>query len=158
VTPTPSGSPAPSGTPGPSVSTKVATDGTFILKLTLGPGRWQLTLVGETVGAVPTKPVSRIVNVPYRDIQVTISIKGGPTWMMYSMDGRIVDQATYEDGWSSKPLTASKYVCIRSPGSDRVYFTFNGSSYGPVSSYGGEHVYIDITGPRYIKECPPATS
>jgi cytoskeletal protein RodZ len=156
VEPTPSGSPEPTGSPGPSVSATVGTDGTFILKTTLEPGRWRLTLVGQTADAATTKPVSRIVNVPYRDVQVTISVKGAATWMWYSMDGRIMGQATYEDGWSTS-LTATKYVCIRSPGSDRVYFTFNGTAYGTVSSFGGERVYIDITGPRYIRSCPPAS-
>jgi cytoskeletal protein RodZ len=157
VSPTPSGSPAPTGTPGPSGSTAVGEDGTFILKITLGPGRWQLTLVGETAGAVATKPVSRMVNVPYRNINVTISVKGGQAWIVYSKDGQIMGQATYPDGWSVS-LTATKYFCMRSAVPEHVYFTFNGTAYGPVSSFGGSRVYIDITGPRYISACPPATS
>jgi cytoskeletal protein RodZ len=153
---TPSGSPAPTGTLGPSVSTNVATDGTFILKITLGAGRWQLTLVGDTDGAAPSEPVSRIVNIPYRDVRVTISVKGGQAWILYHKDGQIMGMATYPDGWSVS-LTATRYVCMRSAAADRVYFTFNGTAYGPVSSFGGARVYIDITGPRYIRECPPAS-
>jgi hypothetical protein len=96
------------------------------------------------------------VNVPYRDIRVTISVRGGAAYITYFKDNVEIDHGSFPDGWSVS-LIATKYVCVNSPASEHVYFTFNGSSYGPVSSYGGRRVYIDITGPRYASACPPTS-
>jgi cytoskeletal protein RodZ len=149
----PMGSAVPSGAPGPSpVSAKIGADGLFVLHISLGPGRWQLTLVGATANAVPTKPVYRTVNVPYAGINVTISVKGGAAYIDYFRDGVEIDHGSFPDGWSTS-LVASRYVCLRSPSPEHVYFTINGVSYGPVSSYGGQRVRMEANGPRYVSAC-----
>jgi hypothetical protein len=146
----------PSKSPGPQPkSIGTAPDGTFAIATpALDPGRWQLTLVGLTAKGVPTKAVTRTVSVPYKGISVLMQVKGGDAGVGFAHDG-VVDSPAYSqsDGWSAT-VVATKWVCVNSSNPSRVYITVNGTSYGPISSLGGRHAYIDTSGaPKDVATC-----
>jgi transcriptional regulator with XRE-family HTH domain len=163
TTPTPAPTPvtAASGSPGPTITpppqpltAKTEADGSFNFSLQLKPGRWQLTVVGENVKGVKTKPVSRQVNVQFTGVNVIIQVKGGDATLSVIRDG-VFDYkfAPVTDGFSTT-IGAKTYVCIAATnGPDNVYFTVNGRSYGAVSDLGGSHVYIDSKGPKFVDIC-----
>ena len=162
ATPTPSPTPAtaPSGSPGPTITpppqpveAQTAADGSFSFALQLKPGRWQLTVVGKSAKGDDTKPVSRQVNVQYTGINVVIQVKGGDAGIYVARDG-VVDYRwqSETDGWSTV-VNGKGYVCVMSRQPENVYITVNGRSYGAISTFGGEHAYIDSKGPRDVTSC-----
>jgi cytoskeletal protein RodZ len=159
-TPAPTSATAASGSPGPTITpppqpliAKTEADGSFNFSLQLKPGRWQLTVVGENVKGVKTKPVSRQVNVQFTGYNVIIQVKGGDAAIYVARDG-IVDYRwqSETDGWSTT-VNGKNYVCVMSRQPENVYITINGRSYGSISSFGGEHMYVDSKGPRDVLNC-----
>jgi len=151
----PGASPGPTPTAGPQPMTAAtAADGTFSFTLQLTPGRWQLALVGTSPNGLKTAPVTRTVSVPFKGITVLIQVKGGSALVAIYHDG-ITDNPghTQAAGWS-RTVVGTKYVCIRSTRPGYVLITVNGTSYGPISGFGGQRAYIDVNGPRNISSCP----
>jgi hypothetical protein len=143
----------PSASPGPQPkSIGTAPDGTFALATQLNPGRWQLTLVGTTAKGVPTKAVSRTISVPFKGLNVTVEVKGGDAWFKYWRDGTAIDSSTFVDGYKVS-FVGTKSACVYTARPDIVFITFNGTLYGPVSSFGGQRVAFDVNGPRYAAAC-----
>ncbi len=162
-TPTATASPAgsagasagPSASPGPSPATvKPAADGSFVFQLQLNPGLWQLTLTGVDSSGKATPAVSRTVVVPYKGVNVVIQTRGGSASVAIFRDNVTVDVGTvHPDGWSAT-VVGTKYVCINTPKPNIVFITVNGTSYGPVNTFGGRRVYIDSTGaPKFVSSC-----
>ena len=148
-----SAGPTPTGL-GQSASMKTDAAGAFKFIVKLRPGRWQLTLVGLSPKGVPTKAVSRTVNLMYTGINVFIQIKGGDGTLYAIRDG-VVDYKfnPVSDGFSTTVI-GQDYVCVSSLNDPQfVYITYNGKSYGVITQYGG-HVMIDATGPRAAGACP----
>jgi len=162
TTPTPAPTPvtAASVSPGPTITpppqpltAKTEADGSFNFSLQLKPGRWQLTVVGENVKGVKTKPASRQVNVQFTGYNVIIEVKGGDASLYVARDG-VVDYRwqSEPDGWTTT-VNGKNFVCVTSRQPDNVYVTINGRSYGSISTFGGEHVYVDSKGPRDVANC-----
>ena len=153
--PAPSLSLPPGASPAPSpASTKPAADGTFSFSLQLGPGRWQLALVGSDANGKSSPTVTRTVVVPYKGLTVLLQAQGGDAWMHYGGDGAAIGQSTYPDGWQVT-LTLTKWFCVSTGKAQFTYVTINGVAYGPVSAYGGTHLYADTThAPKDIAACP----
>ncbi len=150
----PGGSPGPTPTAGPQpITTATAADGTFSFTLQLNPGRWQLSLVGTSPNGIKTAPVTRAVSIPFKGITVLIQIKGGSASLAIYHDGITVSPGySQASGWSTT-VVGTKYVCIRSARPAYVYITVNGTSYGPISGFGGQRAYIDVNGPRNVNSC-----
>ncbi len=149
----PSGSTGPSPTPGPQpTSVSPGADGTFTFTLKLGPGRWQLVMVGADAKGARTGQLLRTVNVPYTGVNVVVQVKGAPSWLKYFKDGVAVDSSIYPDGWTATVVGKST-VCLYAGAPGSVVFTANGNSYGPISSFGGQRVLIDVNGPKYTSQC-----
>jgi hypothetical protein len=143
----------PSGSAGPQPkSAGTAADGTFALATQLDPGRWQLTIVGTTAKGIATKAVTRTINVPYKGVNLTIEVKGGDAWFKYWRDGTAIDSSTFVDGYKVS-IVGTKTACVYTARPDIVFITFNGTSYGPVKTWGGQRVAFDINGPRYTASC-----
>jgi cytoskeletal protein RodZ len=152
----PGASAGPSASPGPTPATaNPGADGTFAFTLTLGPGRWQLTLTGSSANGQTAVPVSRTIAVPYKGLYVVLEVKGGPAWMRYAGDGAGIGQSTYPDGYTAT-LTLTKWFCVYVSGQPgRVFVTVNGTSLGTVSKYGGTHLYVDTTSAaKNVAGCP----
>jgi len=151
-----SGSPGPTTTPPPQpVTAPTAADGSFNFALQLKPGLWRLTVVGVDSKGVTTTPASREVSVQYTGVNVIIQVKGGDATIYVIRDGVVDFRYQPEpDGWST-PVVGKNYICIATNQGDNVYITFNGKSYGAVSSLGGTrlHAYIDSKGPRDVANC-----
>jgi len=93
--------------------------------------------------------------VPYQGINVVIQVKGGPATVRLTHDGVIDDNGTqHTDGWSTT-VVGTKDVCVFSGYQARiVYITVNGTSYGPISTFGGTHAYVDTSGvPKNVNSC-----
>jgi hypothetical protein len=151
----PSTSPGASGSPGPSPKAiGTAPDGTFAISAALAPGRWQLTIVGMTARGVPTKAVSRTITVPYKGVNVIISVKGDIASVSYYHDGLTDDNGTvHDDGWSVN-VVGNKWVCVNTTRPAYVYITVNGISYGSIAGLGGRRAWMDTTGPpRNVDSC-----
>jgi hypothetical protein len=152
----PGASAGPTASPGPTPATvNPGTDGSFTFALKLTPGRWQLTLTGSSANGQTAGPVLRTVVVPYKGLYVVIEVKGGPAWMRYAGDGAAIGTSTYPDGYTAT-LTLNKWFCVLVTGQPgRVFVTVNGTSLGPVSKYGGTHLYVDTTSAaRNVAGCP----
>ena len=148
------GSPGPTPTPAPEPTTVApAADGSFTLSLQLKPGLWRLSLAGASVQGVQTQSVARTVTVPYTGVNVTLQVTGGAAWLRYFVDGAAVGQSTYPDGWQVT-VVGKKSFCVVSAAASRVYATINGVQYGPVSQFGGTHLYVDVSGvPKNVNSC-----
>jgi hypothetical protein len=130
-----------------------AADGSFTLSLQLKPGLWRLSLAGASVQGVQTQSVARTVTVPYTGVNVTLQVTGGAAWLRYFVDGAAVGQSTYPDGWQVT-VVGKKSFCVVSAAASRVYATINGVQYGPVSQFGGTHLYVDVSGvPKNVNSC-----
>jgi cytoskeletal protein RodZ len=142
----PGASAGPSASPAPLPATvTAAADGSFAVDLQLNPGSWQLTLGGVDATGQEADPVSRTIVVPYTGLNVVLQVKGGDAWLKYFVDGAAKDQSTYPDGYQVT-VEATKSFCVLVSGQpDRVFLTVNGTSLGPVSQFGGTHVYVDTT-------------
>jgi cytoskeletal protein RodZ len=163
VTPTPA-APGVSTSPTPAasaasqpLSTAVGADGSFSFTLKLRPGRWQLAVVGTaTKGGTLTTAVSRTVSVPYTGIYVEIVVKNGDASAVYVVHDGTPDVAVNSSepvGWTHV-TTASKSVCISAYPPGNVYISVNGTSYVPISTFGGQHALIDTTlTPRTVDSC-----
>jgi cytoskeletal protein RodZ len=156
----PTGSPGASAGPSPSPGPTPATvnpgaDGAFTFALKLNPGLWKLTIVGSSTNGRAATPVSRTVVVPYKGLYVTIEVKGGEARMRYAGDGAAIDSSTYPDGYKLT-LQLNKWFCVLVSGQPgRVFVTVNGTSLGPVSKYGGTHLYVDTTSAaKNVAGCP----
>ncbi len=152
----PSAPTGPSPTPAPTPATvKAAADGSFAASMQLAPGRWQLTLLGIDPNGHMAAPVSRTIVVPYKGLNVVIQVKGGDAWLRYAGDGAGIAQSTYPDGYEAT-VTLNKWFCILVSGQpSRVFITVNGTSLGPVSQYGGTHLYVDTTSSaKNVSGCP----
>ena len=135
------------------MTTNTLADGSFSFTVHLKPGRWLLTMVGEGPTGNKTQPVSRQVNVQYTGVNVLIQVSGGDASMYVVRDGEVDYRWQPEpDGWSTT-VAAKTYVCVTTREPDNVLITFNGRSYGSISSLGGDHVYIDSRGPRSVDSC-----
>jgi hypothetical protein len=149
---------APGATATPKPQTQgVDANGNFTFTVTLAPGRWQLMVVGTGAKSVQTKPVSRTVSVPYKGITVQIWVKGGTATSIYVMhDSNKIDvpvNSTEQDGWTYT-VTATKYVCIFAYPPGIVFISVNGTSYGSISTFGGQHAIIDTSGvPQNTSSC-----
>ena len=135
----------------------VGADGSFSFTLKLRPGRWQLSVVGiATTGGSPTKAVTRTVSVPYTGIYVEITVKNGDASAVYVVHDGVPDVALDSSetvGWTHV-VTASKSVCISAYPPGNVYISVNGTSYVPISTFGGQRAWIDTTlVPRDIGSC-----
>lgn len=150
----PSGSPGPSPTPGPQpTSVAPAADGSFTFNVQLNPGLWRLSMTGTTTQGIQTKPVVRTVSVPYSGVNVTLQVKGGAAWLRYFVDGAAVGQSTYQAGWQTT-VVGKKSVCVVAAAPGHVYAIINGVQYGPVSQFGGTHLYVDTSGvPKNVASC-----
>ncbi len=140
--------------PGPS-STNTNADGTFSFALGLTAGRWQLTIAGSNPSGSLAPPVTRTIVVPYKGINVVIQIKGGTSSMAYFHDGVTDDDSgsVQTDGWT-RTIVATRNVCINVNTPSHVYLIVNGISYGPVSTFGGRHAYVDTSGvPKNVEKC-----
>jgi cytoskeletal protein RodZ len=147
--------PTPSPTlPPQPLSVATAGDGTFTFTIPLGAGLWRLTLVGTSPRGISTAPVSRTINIPFKGLTVLIEIKGGPAGISVYHDN-VTDTPGYVQvaGWKMT-VVAKRYVCIKATKPTFVYITVNGTSYGPVSSLGGQRAYIDLNGARNSTSCP----
>src|SRR5664279_5158658 len=147
---------APSEPPGPGpTNVNTNADGTFSVALSLTPGRWQLSIAGFNPSGSVAAAVYRTIVVPYKGINVVIQVKGGPATVRFTHDGVIDDTGTqHADGWSTT-VVGTKYVCVFSGYQARlVYITVNGTSSGPISTFGGTHAYIDTSGlPKNVDAC-----
>jgi len=151
----PGTSPAPTPTPPPQpMSVATAGDGTFSFAIQLNAGLWQLTLVGTSSRGLTTAPVSRTINIPFKGLTVLIEIKGGAAGVSIYHDN-ITDTSGFvqANGWKMT-VVAKRYVCIKATKPAFVYITVNGTSYGPISSLGGQRAYIDTNGARNSTSCP----
>jgi cytoskeletal protein RodZ len=142
--------------PGPG-STNVNTnaDGTFSVPLSLTPGRWQLSIAGSNPSGSTAPAVFRTIVVPYTGINVVIKVNGGSATVYAAHDGVVDDTGTqHTDGWSTT-VVGTKDVCVSSARQARiVYITVNGTSYGPISTFGGTHAYVDTSGfPKNVSSC-----
>lgn len=151
-------SPVPSATAASqALSADVGADGSFSFTLKLRPGRWQLAVVGTaTKGGTLTKSVSRTVSVPYTGIYVEIVVKNGDASAVYVVHDGVPDVAVNSSesvGWTHV-VTASKSVCISAYPPGNVYISVNGTSYVPISTFGGQHALIDTTlAPKNVDSC-----
>jgi hypothetical protein len=148
-----SAGPSPSAAPTPA-TIKAAADGTFTASLQLNPGRWQLTIVGLDSSGTATPPLSRTIVVPYKGLNVVLQVTGGNAWLKYWRDGAAIDQSTFSDGYQVT-VTATKSFCVLVSGQpNHVFITVNGTSLGPVSKFGGTHLYVDTTSAaRNVSSC-----
>jgi len=145
----------PGSSPAPSpASVSPLGDGSFSFSLQLSPGSWELILVGSNSKGQSSQTVYRTIAVPYKGLTVTLQVTGGEAWMWYDGDGT-AEQSNYPDGWT-QTLVLNKWFCVSVPGKpDYVYVTMNGTSLGPVSAYGGTHLYLDTThAPKNVSICP----
>ncbi len=146
----------PSAPPGPGpTSANTNADGTFSIPLSLAAGRWQLSITGSNPSGSVAPAVVRTISVPYKGINVVIQIKGGRSSMAYFHDGVNDDYSgnVQADGWT-RTVVATKYVCVNVNQPSHVYLTVNGTLYGPISTFGGTHAYVDTSGvPKNVGQC-----
>jgi len=147
--------PSPSAGPSP-VSVHPNTDGSYSLPITLGPGSWQLNVVGTaaTTGR-QTATASVTVSVPYTGVTVTVKIQGTGSGASVALwqDGVSIGGGIRPDGWEVT-LVAARSVCIYTPRANNTFITINGLDNGTVGRFGGTHLYIDIAGPKNVASCP----
>jgi hypothetical protein len=148
--------PGATATPKPQTAAVNPSDGSFTFTVTLTPGLWQLVVVGTGAKEVQTKPVSRTVSVPYKGIYVQIWVKGGTATAIHvAHDGKIDIPAnsTEPDGWTYA-VTGSSYVCISAYPPNLVFIAVNGTSFGAISSFGGQHARVEASGvPFNVTTC-----
>jgi cytoskeletal protein RodZ len=162
-TDSPAAAPTPSGSPNPSViataaptpaTARPAADGSFSFALQLNPGLYQLVMTGTANGGSVLPSVYRTVVVPYKGLNIVMTVKGGPASVYFAGDGKKLGNATLEDGYTAT-FTLGKWFCVQSARPGLVYLTVNGRDIGTVADFGGRRVYIDTArGPRNIAQCP----
>jgi Helix-turn-helix domain len=136
-------------------SAKVDALGAFSIPVKLGPGLWQLSIVGTVAkGGTLTKAINRTVSVPYSGLYVLIQVKGGTSTLSYFHDhiADSPDKVLRQDGWSVT-VSATTYVCLNPGSPSYVYVTVNGVSYGSINRFGAARVWIDASGPRGVSSC-----
>jgi cytoskeletal protein RodZ len=140
-----------------TASTATGADGSFTFAAPLQPGLWQLSLVGTTTTGTQTAAVIKTISIPYKGINVSITVSGGvASGLGVWVDGvAIGNTVNRPNGWSTT-VVGNRSVCIRSGRLSVVYIVANGTSYGAASSVVGSgqtHLMIDSKGPRAVATC-----
>ena len=150
------GATAPAGLAFTTASTTANADGTFVLAVPLQPGMWQLTLVGMTATGAKTVAVSKTITIPYKGINVQLSLLGGNASLRLYADGVSIEGKTvgYSAGYA-KTVIANRSVCVFSNVPKVTYLAINGAPLVKMSSLGGSstHVIIDSKGARAVNGC-----
>ena len=152
----PAPSAATTAAPGlPFLSAAAAADGTFSFAVPLSPGMYRLTMVGVTATGANTEPVNKVVNIPFKGVNVSIRISGGQSAITIYADGALVlKSVNHNSGWA-RTVVGNRSVCLRVSVPKLVYLTINGSDMGKMSSIvGGTHIVIDSKGVRAVAVCP----
>ena len=152
----PAPSAATTAAPGlPFLSAAAAADGTFSFAVPLSPGMYRLTMVGVTATGANTEPVNKVVNIPFKGVNVSIRISGGQSAITIYADGALVlKSVNHNSGWA-RTVVGNRSVCLRVSVPKLVYLTINGSDMGKMSSIvGGTHIVIDSKGVRAVGVCP----
>ena len=146
---------SPGASPGPTPMTvHPNADGTFSIPIQLAPGYYQLALYGIGNNGKNTETVYRAVVVPYKGLNILLQVSGGPASVRYSGDGALIASGVFPSGRTAT-VVVSKWFCLYTPRPGLVYVTVNGVSLGPVSRYGGSHLYLDTThAPKNVSACP----
>jgi hypothetical protein len=139
----------------PFLSAAAAADGTFSFAVPLSPGMYRLTMVGVTATGANTEPVNKVVNIPFKGVNVSIRISGGQSAITIYADGALVlKSVNHNSGWA-RTVVGNRSVCLRVSVPKLVYLTINGSDMGKMSSIvGGTHIVIDSKGVRAVGVCP----
>ena len=152
--------PAPSAaaTPAPGLpflSAVTAADGTFTFAVPLSPGMYRLTMVGLTATGQKTEPVSKVVNIPFKGVNVAIRVSGGQSAVTIYADGALLlKSVNHPSGWT-RTVVGNRSICLRVSVPKFVFLTINGSDAGRMSAIvGGRHIVMDSKGVRAVSACP----
>jgi cytoskeletal protein RodZ len=149
--PEPTDSPVPGESPASSPSTEptqlditVPLSGAFDETLTLGDGRWRVTVTAYATGLTPVVQTRSITVASTQpgpvegELQVILEARGGRSWMRIVVDGEQLR------GWGGPTLnngetvtiTAQREVWLRSGNAGIVHVTINGRDAGMLGSRG----------------------
>jgi hypothetical protein len=105
-------------------------DGVFSGQLGLAPGRWTVTTEALGNDAVASTSLTRVVDVSYNGLLVTIDVRGGNAWLAIWADDEPVEEGeTYRRG-DTKHVLARRNVVITTGNVQATFVTVNGESYG----------------------------
>jgi hypothetical protein len=107
--------------------------GSFADSLPLAPGRWTVTV--ETQGTPDLAPasVTRVVDVAYNGLMVTIEARGGNAWLQIWVDDELVESGkTYHRG-DQRTVMARRTVVVNTGNEAATHVTVNGEAYGALS-------------------------
>jgi cytoskeletal protein RodZ len=151
----PAPSAATTAAPGlPFLSAVTAADGTFSFAVPLSPGMYRLTMVGVTATGEKTEPVNKVVNIPYKGVNVAIRTSGGTSSVTIFADGvQILRPVNHDSGWT-RTVVGNRSVCVWASVPKVVYLAINGAPAVRMNSIvGGRRIMIDSKGVRSVGVC-----
>jgi cytoskeletal protein RodZ len=153
--PSPDGSPLPTTAPIGPVDITVPVGGSFSHTLSLGPGRWRLTVTAHATG-LSARSDTRLVTVddsapPVGDgLHLILEARGGASWTRIVVDGETLRPRdwggpTLRDG-EAVEITAEREIFIRSGNAGNLHVTLNGRDLGPLGNRGQVGNWLIVPG------------
>ena len=115
---------------------------------------YRLTMVGVTATGEKTEPVNKVVNIPYKGVNVSIRISGGKSAVSIVADGALILKSVNHDSGWTRSVVGNRSVCLKASVPKFVYLTINGAAAVKMSSIvGSKHIMIDSKGVRSVAVC-----
>ena len=136
--------PAPPPTPKP-LEVAVDADGAFTTPYELTAGRWAITITASSEDG-KAQSLTRNVSVAFKGVNLTVSIRGGRSWVKVWVDGK-TDPKLGAAGQVLSPGTTLSFsgkdsIEVRTGSAGVTMFTLNGTSLGALGKVGAPETWL----------------